>query len=120
MSDYCLIRFVLSSYYPRTILCTFFSLRVLTLHLVLFLGGTDSGHRKVLAVRQLVVENVSSSSGSGKSHDASAPLPPPPSLKRNAGSGGGSGSGSGGGSYSTAVAVGSSRRKKKFKVFHSQ
>ena len=115
MSDYCLIRFVLSSYYPRTILCTFFSLRVLTLHLVLFLGGTDSGHRKVLAVRQLVVENVSSSSGSGKSHDASAPLPPPPSLKRNIGSGG-----SGSGSYSTAVAVGSSRRKKKFKVFHSQ
>ena len=114
MSDYCLIRFVLSSYYPRTILCTFYSLRFLTLHLVLFLGGTDSGHRKVLAVRQLVVENVSFSSGSGKSHDASAPLPPPPSLKRNAGSGGGSGI------YSTAVAVGSSRRKKKFKVFHSQ
>jgi hypothetical protein len=113
VSDYCLIRFVLSSYYPRTILCTFYSVRSLTLHLVLFLGGTDSGHRKVLAVRQLVVENVSSSSG--KSHDASAPPPPPSSLKRNIGSGG-----SGSGSYSTAVAVGSSRRKKKFKVFHSQ
>jgi hypothetical protein len=115
VSDYCLIRFVLSSYYPRTILCTFYSVRSLTLHLVLFLDGTDSGHRKVLAVRQLVVENVSSSSGSGKSRDASAPPPHPSSLKRNIGSGG-----SGSGSYSTAVAVGSSRRKKKFKVFHSQ
>ena len=116
MSDYCLIRFVLSSYYPLYLLQFAFSNIALTLHLVFFLGGTDSGHRKVLAVRQLVVENVSSSSG--KSRDASAPPPPPPSLKRNAGSGGCSGSG--GGSDSTAVAVGSSRRKKKFKVFHSQ